>query len=697
MTIPAPDARLAETAASCTPTRHRGLIALILASSLCAQAQATEVYVDPVNGADTNNGTSTASPLQTINAAAAATAAGDTIHLICGGTFRTGNVTINGAAVVAYGSGAAPVITATQVVGGWTAWAGHPGVLTAYVNGPVLALYAQGTLQTLARTPNIDAADPYLHNQNATDADSLVVPSLSGDNHIWTGAEVRWRRWSWWWETRPITDDDGAGKLSLGADGRFHDAFTGDGSAFYVDGCLALVDAPGEWFYDQPTTTLYLYPPADARAGKPLVEVVTGTACFGCSGATIDSIAFARIAGSALKIGKPSMVRNCIFQDIGDDAISSSWDCGGSHVSGCTFLDVRNVAIYWLENPGGPGGTIIENNNLERIGMVFGYGGSGSWRGAGMIINKGKAVTVRGNRMVDIGNNGIIVGAPGVIVERNVFVRCMGSLNDGAGIYVCANAAIIRDNIVLDTVGNLDTSHWWFPLGHGIWTEFLSDFHDQVIAGNTVFGCGGHGLFLTNNYHCQVQDNVLVGNRLSALHVSGKNGKAQDNRFADNILVAIDPPRRLTFPENIPANWKGNDFARCIDAGDASDFGHMSGTTLVASPGLTLISQKGKHVDDPLAWKAADSWADPDPKVVRAVSLLLINDTDAVHEFPAPAGGWHQLDGKAIAKGLAIAPFRSQVVVRTGDGTGVPPYILASGIDYRAPAPPSGSGKPGKH
>jgi hypothetical protein len=666
-----------------------------------APLPAAEFVVAPSTTGEAGGTGSQDHPFTSVGQAAARAGSGDTIWIARGGTYREPDgVEFRGGVTVKAGGPASappPLLTTSVILGAFKPWAKNPKVLTATVDKRVLECYVDGRFLPIARYPKVG----WLRAQKGSTPDIIIAPERAKEPGAaagrLTGAEVRWRRWSWWWETRPITDDDGAGKLSLGADGRFHDAFTGDGSAFYVDGCLALVDAPGEWFYDQPTTTLYLYPPADARAGKPLVEVVTGTACFGCSGATIDSIAFARIAGSALKIGKPSMVRNCIFQDIGDDAISSSWDCGGSHVSGCTFLDVRNVAIYWLENPGGPGGTIIENNNLERIGMVFGYGGSGSWRGAGMIINKGKAVTVRGNRMVDIGNNGIIVGAPGVIVERNVFVRCMGSLNDGAGIYVCANAAIIRDNIVLDTVGNLDTSHWWFPLGHGIWTEFLSDFHDQVIAGNTVFGCGGHGLFLTNNYHCQVQDNVLVGNRLSALHVSGKNGKAQDNRFADNILVAIDPPRRLTFPENIPANWKGNDFARCIDAGDASDFGHMSGTTLVASPGLTLISQKGKHVDDPLAWKAADSWADPDPKVVRAVSLLLINDTDAVHEFPAPAGGWHQLDGKAIAKGLAIAPFRSQVVVRTGDGTGVPPYILASGIDYRAPAPPSGSGKPGKH
>src|SRR5258708_27392329 len=167
-----------------------------------------------------------------------------------------------------------------------------------------------------------------------------------------------------------------------------------------------------------------------------------------------------------------------------------------------------------------------------------------------MIANKDKDVKVRLNDVVAAGYAGISVAAAGMTVERNVLVRCMGSLNDGAGIYVCTSGAIIRENIVLDTVGNLDTSQWWYPLGHGIWTEFLGDLHDQVIVANTVFGSGGNGLFLTNNRHCQVRDNVLVGNRLAGIHLSGKLA-TQDHELTGNLLVAMEPSRRQAYAENI--------------------------------------------------------------------------------------------------------------------------------------------------
>ena len=101
---------------------------------------------------------------------------------------------------------------------------------------------------------------------------------------------------------------------------------------------------------------------------------------------------------------------------------------------------------------------------------------------------------MRLNRFVDTGYAGIILGSDGQTVEKNVFVRTMGTLNDGAAIYTNCNASIIRDNIILDTIGDLWFSHEWWPLGHGIWPEFLSDFHDTVITGNTIYGSNGHGI-----------------------------------------------------------------------------------------------------------------------------------------------------------------------------------------------------------
>ncbi len=652
------------------------MLRTLLLLSLLVRAVAAEHAV-PADAADGS--------VSALVAAAARAASGDRLVLMRGGVYRVpdGLEFHAGVAVGADGPAASPppLLTTSIIVPVLTPWAKNPKVLTARVDRPVLECYVAGRFLVQARYPNRG----WLRAQQGSTPDLLAVAdaAVTGAPR-WTGAQVRWRRWSWWWETRPITADNGKGQLTLGAEGRYSDPFTGIGSAFCIDNCLSELDAPGEWVWDRATSTLYVYPPEDAAAHAP-VEVVLEGKGFQCSGATLDGIAFARIGGTALRIGRASVISGCSFSDIGEDAIGGTFDAAGTRITGCTFHDVRNVAISWIENPAGVGGTVIEGNRFERIGMQFGYGGSGSWHAAGVILHAGKGVVVRGNRFVDIGYAGVLLGSPGQVVERNVLVRCMGSLNDGAAIYANCSECVIRDNIILDCIGNLDTSHPWYPLGHGIWPEFLSDFHDQVITGNTVFGSGGNGLFLTNNYHCRIADNVLIGNRIAGLHLSGKKN-VQDNTFTGNLLGAMDPPRRLRLAENIPADWKGNDIARCIDAEEGTQYGHMSGTQLVASPTLALVQVGGRRADDVAAWQQLAPWADAGARVERATILLLINDTMREHAFPTPAGGWALSGGGTLGKTIPVAAFRSAVLVRAGGADGVPPYVLASGEDYRAPA-----------
>ena len=673
------------------------LTALAALAAVSDAAVASDYAVVPAPQGDDGGDGSAGRPWATVGQALTRVRSGDTIHLLRGAVYRERSGLTFPAGVTLKADGPedqpAPWLTTSVVVPALKPWEKNPKVLTAKVDKPVLECYVEGRFLVLARFPNLGQG--WMRAQKGSGPDAIVdaqrekVPGAAVGK--WKGAQVRWRRWSWWWETRPITDDDGKGRIALGPDGRFQDPFAGEYSAWYVDNSLAELDAPGEWFWDAASGTLYVYPPADADAKhgdakKQVVEVVVEAKGFISGGATLNGVGFARIAGNALTIGRTSTLIDCAFQDIGDTAVTGGWEAAGTRISGCTFRDVRNIAISWFENPGGNGGTLIERNQLERIGMQFGYGGSGSWHAAGIIVNGAKNPVVRLNRVVDTGYAGIIVGSAGVTVERNVFVRCMGSLNDGAAIYVNASSATMRENVILDTVGNLDTSQWWYPLGHGIWCEFLSDFKDQVITGNTVYGSGGNGVFLTNNYGCKVTDNVLVGNRMAGLHLSGKDGRAAGHAISGNVLATQETSRRLSFAENIPANWKGNDRQRALSVEDRCDFGSMSGTVFVTVAGTALASVPGNGaIDDPSALKQACAWADPSPRALRGASLLLINDTEQSHDFPAPAGGWRDLAGKAIAKTVTVAPFRSALLVREGDGTALPPYLLASGVDYRAP------------
>ena len=142
------------------------------------------------------------------------------------------------------------------------------------------------------------------------------------------------------------------------------------------------------------------------------------------------------------------------------------------------------------------------------------------------------------NRINKTGYCGVILGSPNQIVEYNVFRECMSTLNDGGAIYTNCDASIIRHNIVLDTIGeNVRSSHKWACLGQGIWPEFLAEFKDTKIINNTVVNSGCHGIFLFNNFDCEITGNVLFGNK-DGLLLKGKQGKgAQNNKINDNVFV----------------------------------------------------------------------------------------------------------------------------------------------------------------
>ena len=98
-----------------------------------------------------------------------------------------------------------------------------------------------------------------------------------------------------------------------------------------------------------------------------------------------------------------------------------------------------------------------------------------------MIIKGREPARVRYNTIDGTGYAGIILGNPHNVVEYNIIRRAMSTLNDGGGVYTDTGESIIRHNIILETVGNIESSHPWDCKGHGIWPEFLSDNRDSVI------------------------------------------------------------------------------------------------------------------------------------------------------------------------------------------------------------------------
>lgn len=689
--------------------------AIALTCLLAAWLPAQEWHVAPT-GSDTTGDGSLASPFASIGKALGSSVDGDTIRLQANGRWRETFTLGGGRTLNAYGAGARPEVTASQQAS-FTGTSGS--AKTVAVASPVLAVWIDGAFCRLARYPNKGASPEWLRVENGSGNNLIVDTGLKAHAaDRFTGAQVRWRRWSWWYETRQITDDDGASTLTLAADAPSGTTWTnlgaeslgnspdGQGSCYYIDNDLDELDAPGEWFWGGGTLLVILPSGSTATA----VEFVTSTTGVTIAGATVEGVAFRRFGGAALTVTGASTLRDCLVEEVEDTGIALANGSAGSTVQRCILRDIRNTGLTVWQNTGGAAANLIERNLLHRIGMEPGYGGSGTWRQAGIILGNVVASTTRLNRIVDTGYAGIIVGSAGQTVSNNILVRCMGTLNDGAAIYTNCISSTITGNIVLDTIGDLSSSHPWWPLGHGIWPEFLKDFKNQVIEDNTVFGCNGNGIVLDNNYTSSIQRNTVVGCRSNALVMdveqttSGTNVdgvseaadndlRAQNHTLAGNVLATVVPSPRIVRPENINkwylAPYSPPDPALVSSYGGV-DYGTMSNTTAVtptSGSGVFTGSNPDSTWTSLAGWSAGNpSWAQNSGLQATGNAYLLINDTESAASMPLPAGTWTLADGTAVAGPVAVAPFRS-VLLRTAGTLPTAPYAVASGLDWRQAVP----------
>jgi parallel beta-helix repeat protein len=676
--------------------------------ALLASGAAAAVHHVAAGNAATRDGSPEA-PWATLQEALSRSAAGDTVRLRRGDVFREGGLTVTRRTLEAYGDPARPRprLTGTVAVRDWSASPGRPGVWRAEVSaGRPEQIYADGRRLTLARYPN----EGWLFQDNDAGDNILNCAALrqhpSAASGYWVGAQVRWRVWSWWHETRRVTADSGAGRLTV--DGRMGFVIRGDrtGCGFYLDGRLAELDAPDEWAWDAPTRTLHLYPRNGATTLAGVEAAVLERGLTLQSGATVRGLRLDGYTEEGVLVTGLATLEDCEVEAIGDIAVRLSWDSSPSLVRGCLIREALNKGIVVNQDPAKAAGTVIERNRLERIGLVPGQSGSSTQQAIGIDVTNGNAVVVQLNRLTDIGYAGInthsssrpATPATGFVIRRNVVRRAMATLNDGAGIRVVCDYNTVEENIILDTIGDLASCQPWTPLGHGIWAEFVGNpqpdgtivpFAGNRIEGNTVYGSGGNGLYHSQNRESTVRGNVFVSNRLGALHLSARTEYSPDCRHEihDN-LFAIGAARWRPFPAESPqrlASWaRQADFGLLYEPGEGVtvDYGTLSGNRFVTPSGRALVGRGRNPVQQTLAqWRATEpGWADAGATAVAGRAYLFVNDTEQAVVLPLPREvAWRTLAGADVAGTVALAPFRSAVLLAAGGSEiALAPYVLAS-------------------
>lgn len=419
-----------------------------------------------------------------------------------------------------YGSGLRPIIKNSRTIsdGAWSLHAGsiYKVSLSVPSGAVVKQVYAQNTRQTLAREPNTgwlrtDAVD---ENTN-----TLEDANLTQSGGYWVDAEVVLRTTNWSYRRYAVVGSD-PGELVLDAG---FESETDDvpGWGYFLCGKLDLLDAPGEWFFDNTTGDLYYWPATGPPSGveyailDPTSENNRGISFNSSNTGSVTGISFQHQtdAGISLSVCSSITVEDCVFQDL-FNGIAGDAGAGGHSISDCLFERTYGNAFRLSS-----GNSVVEDNTFQDIALWPGEG-ENDWGYYGIMAGPGDIV--RRNKLDNVGYSGIGILGLNAIIEHNSVSNWLAILNDGAAItFDLCDGLTVRDNIVYGVRQGLADRLESVPPGYDHNEDISYGIYfgnrpilNTIVERNVVSGCaaGIHVDHTTTTEGLVVQDNVLFDN-----------------------------------------------------------------------------------------------------------------------------------------------------------------------------------------
>ena len=613
-------------------------------------AQATTYYLSSSSGNDTNNGTSSSTPWKTldkVNNPSFDFQPGDQILFKRGEEWRGHiNVLSQGLAgqPITYGAYGdenlpKPIINGAELITGWKKCNADCGNLAqvsniyyADVNIPqelfkmnrndagtmydrgISQLFINGARQVAARHPNtppVDANNPddlndqYLYMEKSSGTSKFTITAddwkaLPTKNLAGGHAHTKSMRWTF--ATQNIKSVDSATR-TVTLDGN---ATLNDGWGYILNNKLEFIDVPGEWYYDEKTKRIYLYPPtgvdpstAQIEGSTYLVDVLQYTTSkapinYLLHGINVEAdranyeVEFIVLENLHLKyhsghgiqtVHDETTIQNMTIEqpDGYGIRIARFADKGvaDNHfiVKNNTILAPNSNGIRMLGSDSQIiGNTIKDVAVFENLG-VHGMAGEAPKNKDGLgfahndgsgIRGSGDRVTISGNNLDNISHSAIFIKGVDMTIEKNVITRSCSTKADCGGIktyytedYTTEYANVnlmIRDNIIINSIGNTTGAKRYtgsgidysIPFGMGIYI----DGHPKgvTVENNTIANASYSGLLLHDASEVTFSNNISFGNQKRQLDFAlGNAPYIEKNNVTGNILYSLSKDQRTVF------------------------------------------------------------------------------------------------------------------------------------------------------
>ena len=451
-------------------------------------------------------------------------------------------------------------------------------------------LFYNGTRQPLARVPNADPTrprtggwmyvpktfpvpdyDPAKHDRTWTKPydpamkSHLIYDPAKLDPTRWARpaeAEVSIFPWQCWNNNIvPVASIDTAKRvITLSGKGASYKIIRGN--RFFVQNVFEELDAPGEWYLDTSTATIYFWPPdgklATSEVVVPALDSVVAMRGDAKAKAFVRHVRIAgftilasRSAAVSLSAAEHCTVAKCTFANIGREAVYVGAASSENRVAGNDITDTGTSGVRIRHGTR----NTVSNNHIHHFSVVL--------RNHSGVAAGGKANIISHNLIHDCPRSGVTFGGAGNVMELNrvhhVNLEASDSCAIGmycGGSYEKARAQmgnIVRYNFVSDTGGySMQTPGTWRTPWHtyGIRMDDLTS--GVTVLGNIIVRTVSGAVQIHSGQDNVLENNIIVEASRAQLCFSNTlaafkkiESKMANNRFVRNIVCYKSPEARL--------------------------------------------------------------------------------------------------------------------------------------------------------